>query len=78
MAAIAYNLLEQSIVKHPGADSMLGRTGGRESKGWISAGLYRAAIWLAFLRPRVSVTLYALVAPMWIVSDRRIERILSE
>lgn len=78
MAAIAYNLLEQSIVKHHGEDSMLGRAVGRESKGWISAGLYLAAIGLAFLRPWVSEMLYALVALMWTVPDRRIERILSE
>ncbi len=78
MAAIAYNLLEQLIKKHHGADSMLARAVGREIKGWASMVLYLAAIGLAFLSPWVSEILYAVVALLWIVPDRRIERILTE
>jgi len=78
MAAIAYNLLEQLIKKHHGTDSVLARAVGRETKGWVSVVLYLAAIGLAFVTPWVSDILYAVVALLWIVPDRRIERILTE
>ena len=78
MAGIAYNLLEQLIVRDQGADSALARAVGREFKGWGSVALYLAAIGLAFVQPGVSEVLYALVALVWIVPDRRIERILTE
>jgi hypothetical protein len=51
-----------------------GRLPGREIKGQISGLLYVAAIGLAFVRSWAADALYALVAPMWIVPDRRIER----
>ncbi|HYW77296.1 MAG TPA: TMEM175 family protein [Gammaproteobacteria bacterium] len=78
MAGIAYNLLEQLIVRDQGSGSALARAVGREFKGWGSVALYLAAIGLAFVRPGVSEALYALVALVWIVPDRRIERILTE
>ncbi len=78
MAAIAYNLLEQLIVRDQGGDSALARAIGREAKGWSSAAIYVTAIGLAFILPWVSAILYALVALLWIVPDRRIERILTE
>lgn len=78
MAAIAYNLVEQLIVRDQGCGSRLTRAVGRESKGWRSAALHIAAIGLAFILPWVSGILHAVMALLRIVPDRRIERILSE
>jgi len=51
---------------------------GRDLKGKISPLLYAAAIVLAFVSPWLSIALYVLVAVMWLIPDRRIERVLRE
>jgi len=57
MVAIAYNLLEQLIMRDQGPGSALARAVGREFKGWGSAALYLAAIGRAFAGPGVSEAL---------------------
>jgi uncharacterized membrane protein len=76
LAAIAYNLMEHLIMIEQGRKSVLAQAIGREHKGWLSAALYLAGIGLAFLRPWISELLYAAVALLWIVPDRRIEKII--
>lgn len=73
MAAIAYFILQGSIVSVDGPDSRLARAIGRDFKGKLSVVLYLAAIGLALLERWVAVGIYALVALIWIVPDRRIE-----
>jgi uncharacterized membrane protein len=51
---------------------------GRDVKGKISPVLYAAAIGLAFVYPWISVAIYALVALMWLVPDRRIENLIGK
>ena len=46
-------------------------------KGWLSLVIYASAIPLAFLNRWISLTLYFVVAVMWLIPDRRIERILT-
>ena len=75
-AAIAYWLLQQSIVADQGEASLLAAAVGRDLKGKLSPLLYAAAVPLAFFDPRVSQALYVLVALMWLVPDRRIVRAL--
>ena len=76
MAAIAYWLLQQSIVADQGEASLLAAAIGRDLKGKLSPILYAAAVPLAFFDPRMSQALYVLVALMWLVPDRRIVRAL--
>lgn len=77
MAAVAYWLLQQAIIRAQGKDSLLRRAVGRDLKGKISPLLYLLAIPLAFAAPALSGALYAAVALMWLVPDRRIEGVLS-
>ena len=78
MPAIAYFLLERAIVHQQGRDSVLASAIGRDLKGKLSPLLYAAAIVLAFVSPWLSIALYVLVAVMWLIPDRRIERVLRE
>jgi uncharacterized membrane protein len=78
MPAIAYYLLQKAIVHKQGQDSVLANALGKDIKGKISPLLYAAAIVLAFVDPWISIALYALVAVMWLIPDRRIERALRE
>ena len=76
MPAIAYFLLERAIVHQQGRDSVLASAIGRDLKGKLSPLLYAAAIVLAFVSPWLSIALYVLVAVIWLIPDRRIERVL--
>jgi len=78
MPAIAYYLLQRAIVHQQGRHSVLASALGRDLKGKLSPLLYAAAIVLAFVDPWLSIALYVLVAVMWLIPDRRIERVLRE
>ncbi len=78
MPAIAYVMLQQAIVHKQGKQSMLAHALGRDLKGKLSMVFYVAAVGLAFVAPWVSIALYAMVAALWLVPDRRIEKILPE
>ena len=78
MPAIAYNLLQRTIVHQQGEHSVLASALGRDVKGKISPLLYAAAVALAFVDAWLSIALYALVAVMWLIPDRRIEKVLRE
>jgi len=78
MAAIAYFVLQQAIISSQGEGSLLAKAVGRDIKGKISPVLYALAIAAAFIRPWISGGIYVFVALMWLVPDRRIERILGE
>ena len=74
MAGIAYYVLQRAIVAHEGRDSLLASALGRDWKGKLSPVLYLAAIPLAFVSSWISIGLYSLVACLWLIPDRRIER----
>ena len=78
MASFAYWILQQRIIASQGEGSVLRRAVGSDWKGKLSPLLYATAIFIAFVSPWVSVGIYALVALLWIVPDKRIERILLE
>jgi len=78
MPAIAYNLLQRTIVHQQGEHSVLASALGRDVKGKISPLLYAAAVALAFVDAWLSIAIYALVAVMWLIPDRRIEKVLRE
>ena len=78
MAALAYFILQRAIIVEQGANSLLAAAVGKDCKGKLSPVFYLAAIPLAFVSPWLSTSLYIFVALMWLVPDRRIERVLSE
>jgi uncharacterized membrane protein len=76
MSGVAYLILQQRIIAAQGEDSLLKKAVGSDWKGKLSSILYVVAILLAFLSSWLSVAVYTFVALMWVVPDRRIERIL--
>ena len=77
LAAIAYWILQRMIIENQGADSVLARAVGRDVKGKLSPLFYMLAIPAAFVRPWIAGALYVAVALMWLLPDRRIERLVA-
>ncbi|MBS1806521.1 MAG: DUF1211 domain-containing protein [Acidobacteria bacterium] len=77
MSGIAYWILVQRIIASEGEDSLVRKAVGKDRKGAISVVMYAIAIPCAFFAHWVAHSIYILVALMWLVPDRRIERILS-
>lgn len=78
MAAVAYFILTRALLALHSRDSVLAAALGRDVKGKASVVIYVIAIPLAFLSPWLAGGLYVLVAIIWLVPDRRIERILAQ
>jgi TMEM175 potassium channel family protein len=78
LAGFAYTILAHALVSYHGKDSVLATALGRDFKGKLSLVLYAAAIPLSFRHSSLSCGLYVLVAVMWLIPDRRIEKVLSE
>ena len=78
MAAIAYVILQRSIIKQEGPRSILARAIGTGFKEKISPMLYFAGVVVAWVQPMISCALYVLVAIIWLVPDRRIEQALLQ
>ena len=76
MAAIAYWILQQLIIASQGPESLLKRAVGGDWKGKFSPLAYLLAIALAFWQQGLAQALYVLVALIWLVPDRRIERVI--
>jgi len=77
-AACAYTILTKVLVAEHGKDSRIARALGRDFKGNISLAIYVVAIAVAFWERWIACALYALVAAIWLVPDRRFERLLDE
>ena len=77
MAAIAYTLLEYCIVLSQGRDSALAAALGSDWKGKLSLACYVAALGLAFVNQWLADALFVFVAVLWLIPDRRIERMPS-
>lgn len=76
-AAVSYTILQTLIVSEEGEHSKLAEAVGRDRKGKLSMLLYIVAISLAFVNEWISDALYVLVALIWLVPDRRIEKTLN-
>jgi TMEM175 potassium channel family protein len=76
LAAIAYFILARTLISLHGRDSVLATALGRDFKGKVSVLAYAAAIPLAFVSVWIACSLYVLVAVLWLIPDRRIEKIL--
>jgi uncharacterized membrane protein len=77
MAGTAYYILTRVLLAGHGPDSTLAQAIGSDFKGKISVVIYAVGILLACWQPWVAVVLYVIVALIWLVPDRRIERHLS-
>ena len=77
-AGVAYFILTRVLLATHGQDSLLAKALGSDFKGKVSVVLYAIAIPLAFWQTWLSLGLYILVALMWLVPDRRFERLLAE
>jgi len=77
MAAIAYFVLQSRIIASQGEDSVLRRAIGGDWKGKVSPVLYVLGIAAAYRSPWLSQACYVLVALIWLIPDRRIERALT-
>jgi uncharacterized membrane protein len=77
LAAVAYFILTRALISLHGGDSVLAIALGRDRKGKISVIIYMAAIPLAFVHPWIACGLYVLVAIIWLIPDRRIEKKLK-
>jgi uncharacterized membrane protein len=78
MAGLAYYLLSQCLIRIHGQDSVLGSAVGSDLKGKLSVAIYAVAILLSFANRWAGFSLYWVVALMWLIPDRRIERVISE
>src|SRR5215203_1858556 len=77
-AAIAYFILTRVLISYHGRDSALAKALGKDFKGKVSVVFYAAAIPLSFVNSWFACALYVLVAVMWLIPDRRIERSLAD
>lgn len=74
VAALDYYVLQQTIVASQGQHSLLKQAVGRDLKGKASPVLYLCGVGLTWVKPQLGQVMYVLVALMWLVPDRRIER----
>lgn len=78
MAAIAYVILQYLIISSEGSDSLLKRAVGKDWKGKSSPMIYLIATLSTFWSPGLAQGLYVLVALLWLVPDRRIEKVMAD
>ena len=78
MNGVAYYILAQLLIKHHGKESTLARALGSDFKGKLSVFCYIIAIVISFFQVWIAGILYVLVALVWLMPDKRIERILHD
>lgn len=76
MSGTAYWILQNTIIKSQGSHSLLKKAVGKDFKGIVSIVLYAIAIALSFFNEWLAGTIYIFVAMMWLVPDRRIEKLI--
>jgi uncharacterized membrane protein len=76
-AALAYYLLQATLLRAGGRGSLLATAVGRDVKGKVSPLLYCLGIGLSFVNRWLGVAVYVGVALMWLVPDRRVERVVT-
>lgn len=77
LSALSYWILQQTIIRSQGSNSILKRAVGRDQRGRFSIIAYLVAIVLAYQVEWISLGIYIVVALMWLIPDKRIERALN-
>jgi len=78
MPALAFTMLVHALIRANGKDSDLAQAIGGDLKGTVSTAIYIAGIGLTFWQPWAGMACYVLVALIWLIPDRRIERLTPE
>jgi uncharacterized membrane protein len=78
MAAISYFILSKALIQVNGKDSPLAIALGKDKKGIISLVLYLVGIGCTLFYPFIGFSFYAMVALIWFIPDRRIEKVLGQ
>ena len=79
LAGFSYSILQNKLVHHgEGENALLGEAVGRHPKGKLWLGFYLLAIGLVFVNQHISQVIYIVVAIMWFIPDRRIEKAMDE
>lgn len=74
MNAIAYTILTRVLVKSHGVDSQFAKALGKDLKGYFSLACYILGLALSFVSAWTSLTIYAIVALVWLIPDKRFEK----
>jgi uncharacterized membrane protein len=74
----AYYFLTRALIRLHGPDSRLARAVGSGTKEWLSLVIYAVGIGAAFISPYLGFAFYCVVAAMWFIPDRRMERALAK
>jgi uncharacterized membrane protein len=77
MAAIAFTILQRTLIAQQPHGSRLATAVGQDAKGWLSLAMYATAIPIAFVNQWISDVIYVAVALLWLVPDSRIESTFS-
>jgi uncharacterized membrane protein len=75
--AIAYTIMLRTLIRANGRDSGVAKAVGKDHKGYASLFCYVMAILFALVVPLVSCALYVVVACIWLIPDRRFERLIE-
>lgn len=78
ISGFAYYILVRALISHHGQDSVLAKAIGNDKKGIRSLYIYTTAVIIAFFSPTISAGLYVVVAIMWLIPDKRIEKQIIE
>jgi len=78
LAAIAYYVLQQALIRQQGRDGALAQALGWDWKGRASPLIYLSGLGLTFVQPLLGVAVYAIVALIWLVPDRRVEHYVAD
>ena len=76
-SGLAYFILSKTLVNHHGEDSSLAKALGKDIKGRLSLFLYAISIPFSFVHPAIAGGIYIAVAIMWLIPDKRIEKVLA-
>ncbi len=77
MAGMAYYILARTLVMLHGKGSTLAKAFGKDQKGIMSVIIYGVGVGISFINPWLALILYALVAVIWFIPDKRIEKTLK-
>ena len=77
LAAIAYFIIQGRIIASQGPDSLLAKAVKNDIKGKLSPTLYIIALLGGLFHPAIATSFHVIVALMWLVPDKRIERIIE-
>jgi uncharacterized membrane protein len=74
MSGVGYYILTVTLIRHHGPESALREAVGKDFKGVMSVAMYAIAIALSFVNHWVALAIYWIIAVVWLIPDRRIER----